>query len=131
MLSGSFQLHQQASRSPPNEKAGGTFAPPAPRHPQPPGKLLRRGVFRQTRILVPKRPLIAAGPRHAIGPLPRPCPPGSGGQQITFSFSPVRLSVLPAVAASVSTRVVSWKDAALMKLLVSNEAFVMPEALKF
>ncbi len=45
---------------------------------------------------------------------------------MTFSFSPIRLSVLPAVAASVSTRVVSWNEAALMKLLVCSEALVMP-----
>ncbi len=30
------------------------------------------------------------------------------------------------MAASVSTRVVSWNDAALMKLSVDNEALVMP-----
>jgi len=31
---------------------------------------------------------------------------------MTFSFRPRRLSSLPAIAASVSTRVVSWKEAA-------------------
>ncbi len=47
---------------------------------------------------------------------------------ITFSLKPRSLSTLPSVAASVSTRVVSWKDAAEMKLSVSSEAFVMPSS---
>ena len=34
---------------------------------------------------------------------------------MTFSFRPCRPSVLPAIAASVSTLVVSWKDAAGVK----------------
>ena len=38
--------------------------------------------------------------------------------QMTFSFIPSRLSVLPLMAASLSTLVVSWKDAAEMKLEV-------------
>ena len=33
---------------------------------------------------------------------------------------------MPLIAASVSTRVVSWKDAAEMKLSVDREALVMP-----
>src|SRR6185437_13638873 len=45
-----------------------------------------------------------------------PVPAGIRRPTITFSFNPIRLSVLPAVAASVSTRVVSWNEAALMKL---------------
>ena len=47
-----------------------------------------------------------------------PVPAGISRPTITFSFNPIRLSVLPATAASVSTLVVSWKDAAEMKLLV-------------
>ena len=45
---------------------------------------------------------------------------------ITFSLSPSKLSRLPLIAASVSTRVVSWNEAADKKLSVSREAFVIP-----
>lgn len=45
---------------------------------------------------------------------------------ITFSFSPTSLSTLPATAASVRTRVVSWKDAAEINDLVCSEALVIP-----
>ena len=47
---------------------------------------------------------------------------------ITFSLKPRRRSTLPSVAASVRTRVVSWNDAAEMKLSVSSEALVMPSS---
>ena len=47
---------------------------------------------------------------------------------MTFSLKPRRRSTLPSVAASVRTRVVSWKDAAEMKLSVSSEALVMPSS---
>ena len=45
---------------------------------------------------------------------------------MTFSLRPRRLSVLPLMAASVSTLVVSWKDDALMNDSVESDAFVMP-----
>ena len=45
---------------------------------------------------------------------------------ITFSFKPRSGSFLPRIAASVKTRVVSWKDAADKKLFVSNDALVIP-----
>src|SRR5690349_14613928 len=45
---------------------------------------------------------------------------------ITFSFKPRSSSRLPMIAASVSTRVVSWNDAAEMNESVDNEALVMP-----
>ena len=45
---------------------------------------------------------------------------------MTFSLSPRRVSVLPSMAASVSTLVVSWKEAADRKLSVASEALVMP-----
>src|SRR5213079_419750 len=45
---------------------------------------------------------------------------------MTFSLKPRRRSTLPSVAASVKTRVVSWNEAAEMKLSVSSEVFVMP-----
>ncbi len=45
---------------------------------------------------------------------------------MTFSFSPRSSSRLPMIAASVSTRVVSWNDAAEMKLSVDSDALVMP-----
>ena len=47
---------------------------------------------------------------------------------ITFSLSPLSSSTLPLMAASVSTRVVSWKDAAEMKLSVESDALVMPSS---
>ena len=45
---------------------------------------------------------------------------------ITFSLKPLSSSTLPKVAALVKTRVVSWNDAAEIKLSVSSEALVMP-----
>ena len=45
---------------------------------------------------------------------------------ITFSFRPLRRSILPSSAASVSTFVVSWKEAAERNESVFSEAFVMP-----
>ena len=45
---------------------------------------------------------------------------------ITFSFNPINSSVLPFIAASVNTLVVSWNDAADKKLSVASEAFVIP-----
>ena len=45
---------------------------------------------------------------------------------ITFSFRPIRRSRLPSRAASVSTLVVSWKEAADRKDSVASEALVIP-----
>ena len=45
---------------------------------------------------------------------------------MTFSFKPMRWSTLPLMAASVRTRVVSWKEAADRKESVAREALVMP-----
>jgi len=45
---------------------------------------------------------------------------------ITFSFKPRRSSFLAAAAASVRTRVVSWKLAAEIKLSVVSDALVIP-----
>ena len=45
---------------------------------------------------------------------------------ITFSFRPSSRSVLPSSAASVSTLVVSWNEAADRKESVASEALVMP-----
>ncbi len=45
---------------------------------------------------------------------------------MTFSLRPIRWSLAPLMAASVSTRVVSWKDAAARKLLVLSDALVTP-----
>ena len=52
---------------------------------------------------------------------------------MTFSFKPRRWSTLPLMAASVRTRVVSWNDAAEMKLSVDklsvdSDALVMPRS---
>ena len=43
-----------------------------------------------------------------------------------FSLRPSRLSPRPSMAASVSTRVVSWNDAADSQLSVASDALVMP-----
>src|SRR5439155_875633 len=48
---------------------------------------------------------------------------------MTFSLRPRSSSVLPEMAASVSTRVVSWNDAAEMKLSVDRVAFVDADVL--
>ena len=45
---------------------------------------------------------------------------------MTFSLSPSSGSDLPFMAASVSTRVVSWKEAALSQESVASEALVIP-----
>ena len=47
---------------------------------------------------------------------------------MTFSLKPRSSSTLPIVAASVRTRVVSWKDAAEMNESVSSAALVMPRS---
>ena len=45
---------------------------------------------------------------------------------ITFSFKPRSQSDLPSIAASVKTLVVSWNEAAEIKLSVLREALVIP-----
>ena len=47
---------------------------------------------------------------------------------MTFSFKPRRKSTRPAIEASVSTLVVSWNEAAEMKLSVQSDAFVIPKS---
>ena len=56
----------------------------------------------------------------------RPVAAGISFPMITFSFSPSRRSILPSIAASVSTFVVSWKDAADRNDSVASDALVMP-----
>ncbi len=55
-----------------------------------------------------------------------PVPAGISFPMITFSFSPSSESVLPEIAASVSTRVVSWNEAADSHESVASDAFVIP-----
>jgi hypothetical protein len=55
-----------------------------------------------------------------------PVPAGISRPTMTFSFRPTSLSRLPCTEASVSTRVVSWKDAAEMKDRVCSDALVIP-----
>ena len=45
---------------------------------------------------------------------------------ITFSFRPSSRSILPSIDASVSTFVVSWKEAAERNDSVASDAFVIP-----
>ena len=47
---------------------------------------------------------------------------------ITFSLRPSRVSTLPFKAASISTRAVSWKDAADRKLSVVRDDLVTPRS---
>ena len=56
----------------------------------------------------------------------RPVPAGISLPRITFSFRPNRLSDLAWIAASVSTLVVSWNEAADNHDSVASDAFVMP-----
>ncbi len=55
-----------------------------------------------------------------------PVPAGMSLPMMTFSLRPMSGSILPLIDASVSTRVVSWKDAAERKLSVWSDALVMP-----
>ena len=55
-----------------------------------------------------------------------PVPAGISFPMMMFSFSPKSWSDLPSMAASVSTRVVSWKEAADSQLSVASEALVIP-----
>ena len=58
--------------------------------------------------------------------MPRPVAAGISLPMITFSFRPMRRSRLPSRAASVSTLVVSWKEAAERNDSVASEALVIP-----
>jgi len=55
-----------------------------------------------------------------------PVPAGISRPTITFSFNPLSLSTLPLIAASVSTLVVSWNDAAEINEFVCSDALVIP-----
>ena len=55
-----------------------------------------------------------------------PVPAGISLPIITFSFRPCSLSLRQLIAASVSTRVVSWNDAADSHESVASDAFVIP-----
>ena len=56
----------------------------------------------------------------------RPVAAGMSLPMITFSLSPLSRSTLPSIAASVSTFVVSWNEAAERNDSVASDAFVMP-----
>ena len=55
-----------------------------------------------------------------------PVPAGISLPMMMFSLRPIRLSARPSIAASVSTRVVSWNDAADSHDSVASDALVMP-----
>ena len=55
-----------------------------------------------------------------------PVPAGMSLPMMTFSLRPSRLSLAPLMAASVSTRVVSWKEAAARNDEVLSDALVTP-----
>ena len=50
------------------------------------------------------------------------------GDIIIFSLRPTKRSILPLIAASVRTLVVSWNDAADKKLSVARAALVIPKS---
>ena len=56
----------------------------------------------------------------------RPVAAGISLPMITFSLRPSSRSILPSIAASVSTLVVSWNDAADRNDSVASDAFVIP-----
>ena len=60
-----------------------------------------------------------------------PVPAGISLPMITFSLRPSSGSYLPLIAASVSTRVVSWKLAAERNDSVASDAFVTPSSTGF
>src|SRR6478736_2159788 len=72
------------------------------------------------------RRLVSLSLRRRCSCAAKPVPAGISRPTMTFSFRPRRSSFRPRTAASVSTRVVSWKDAAEMKDSVASEALVMP-----
>ena len=55
-----------------------------------------------------------------------PVPAGISLPMMMFSLSPKSWSDLPSMAASVSTRVVSWKEAAESHESVASDALVIP-----
>jgi hypothetical protein len=55
-----------------------------------------------------------------------PVPAGISLPMMTFSFRPSSWSERPSMAASVSTRVVSWNDAADSQESVASDALVIP-----
>ena len=57
-----------------------------------------------------------------------PVPAGISLPMMTFSLRPISESLLPSMAASVSTRVVSWKEAADSHDSVASDALVMPSS---
>ena len=57
-----------------------------------------------------------------------PVPAGISLPIVTFSFNPTKLSLLPLTLTSVRTRVVSWKDAAEIKLSVLSDDLVIPRS---
>ena len=78
------------------------------------------------------------GSRRAPARRPAPCgccgtpgrfPPGSGGRRSRSPSGRAGSSRLPMIAASVSTRVVSWNEAAEMNESVDSEALVMPSSM--
>ena len=60
-----------------------------------------------------------------------PVPAGMSLPMMTFSLSPSNLSFFPLIAASVSTLVVSWKEAADKNEFVARDAFVIPSSTRF
>ena len=55
-----------------------------------------------------------------------PVPAGINLPNITFSFSPIKWSSFPFIAASVKTLVVSWNEAADKNDSVARDALVIP-----
>src|SRR4051794_39284188 len=107
------------------------------------GRLLVRGpavALLEERVeLVLAEPIERLAGKGLEGSLPLAClagrdigrSPGPAGMSLpmmTFSLRPIRWSLAPLMAASVSTRVVSWKDAAARKDEVFRDALVTPRS---
>ena len=84
------------------------------------GKAL--GLFRLGLLFQDQRDALAGNRLDSMPPVPA----GISRPTMTFSFRPSSVSALPLTAASVSTRVVSWNEAAEMKLRVCRLALVIP-----
>ncbi len=78
---------------------------------------------------LPPLPRRGATPRHeASGSSRGPVPAGMSLPMMTFSLRPRSRSILPEIAASVSTRVVSWNDAAESQDAVLSAALMRPSS---
>ena len=82
-----------------------------------------------TRLSLSRWPVISCGLMFLYSRTPVPA--GISLPMMTFSLRPMSGSTLFLMAASVSTRAVSWKDAAERKESVDSAALVIPSSTRF